>query len=358
MSDTALQVVTAQAVQAAVEFDKSQVELIKRTLMDPEATMEELSLFITFCKRTGLDPIAKQIYAIHRYDKRKGGKVMSIQTSIDGFRIIAERHGKYAGQVGPFWCGSDGEWKDIWLGNGKPVAAKVGILRHDFKEPLWGIAKWSSYAQERSPMWKNMPEHMLAKCAESLALRRAFPNDLSGIYTREEMHQAEEATYEVVQEPSKGDQSRQLYAVEETPVVAKSTPRTRPAGDGAASEPEAAQGKPEPFTYVRLNERLIKAGFANNDGGRRLKCAFASSCIGGYYGDSDHTIEALAVLKDNEAEWANVILNRLARKSMQGFSLKDFFVFIRDMKPDMSNEQGYSKTMDDYKAMLAATSNG
>jgi len=166
------------------DFDADKIGLIKRTVAK-DATDDELKLFVAICQRTGLDPFAKQIYCIHR-----GGK-MGIQTAIDGYRLIAERTGKYAGQLGPFWCGEDGKWVDIWLSKKAPSAAKVGVIRSDFKEPLWGVALWTAYVQN-SPFWKpdGHGPGQIAKCAEALALRKTFPQELSGIRTIEEMEQA------------------------------------------------------------------------------------------------------------------------------------------------------------------------
>lgn len=161
-----------------------------------DAPKAELAVFLHYAQRTGLDPFARQLYMIAR-----GGKY-TIQASIDGLRIIANRSDKYAGQVGPFWCGADGVWTDVWLSNTPPVAAKVGVAHKDFAEPLYAVAKFDSYAVPNNPIWKKMPDVMLAKCAESLALRKAFPNDLSGIYTAEEMAQADIQTpVAVISEP-------------------------------------------------------------------------------------------------------------------------------------------------------------
>jgi phage recombination protein Bet len=167
-----------------------------------EAPNADLALFLHQAQKTGLDPFSRQIYLIGR-----GGK-WGIQASIDGLRIVAQRSGEYAGQEGPMWCADDGAWTDVWLSKDNPVAAKVGVYRKGFVSPVWGVARWDSYAVTSSPTWRKMPDVMLAKCAEALALRKAFPHDLSGIYTSDEMGQDQPAV-PVVVAPEDGRMSSQ-----------------------------------------------------------------------------------------------------------------------------------------------------
>lgn len=176
------------------DFSSEKIALIKNTVAK-DATDIELQFFVEQCKRTGLDPVTKQIYFI----KDKGGKV-NIQTSIDGLRLIAERSDKYEGQTPPMWCGADGVWKDVWLGGSAPLACKVGVYKKNFRDALYAVALYSEYAQlvdeyvdnrktgAKKPnyIWGSKPSLMLAKVAEALALRKAFPNDMSGIYTQDE----------------------------------------------------------------------------------------------------------------------------------------------------------------------------
>jgi len=193
-------------------YSRDQIELVKRTLAKG-ASDDELALFLGTAKRMGLDPFAQQIRAIRRKEynaeTNRYEEKLSIEPGIDGFRLIAARTGQLEGRLGPHWCGPDGKWVDAWLQQEPPAAAKVGVLRKGFREPLWAVALWREYRQTKrdggvTRMWSDRPAGQLAKCAESLALRAAFPHELGGVYTSDEMAQADReqptaATYEVIE---------------------------------------------------------------------------------------------------------------------------------------------------------------
>ncbi len=198
-----------------------QIQLIKDTIAK-EATDDELRQFIAVCNRLGLDPFAKQIYLVRRFDKNLKRMVAQSQVAIDGFRVVAERTGQYRGQTAPQWCGWDGVWRDVWLDREPPAAARVGVWREGYREPLIRTANLTSYLQttkegQPAAMWRTMPEVMLLKCAEAQALRAAFPNDLGGVYTPDEMGQADNDAPPAVAAPSRPVAPPQLAVVPPEP---------------------------------------------------------------------------------------------------------------------------------------------
>lgn len=165
----------------AIIFTQDQLELIKNTLCRG-INDDELKLFSAICQKTGLDPFMKQIYAVKRGDQ------MTIQTSIDGYRLIAERTGRYCpGRESTHQYKAD------------KLVSSTSYVKKQTKDGTWHEVSVTSYLDEYKPnyksqFWDTKPHIMLDKCAEALALRKAFPNELSGLYTSEEMDQAQNTT--------------------------------------------------------------------------------------------------------------------------------------------------------------------
>jgi len=180
-----------------------QTQLISATIA-PGCSSDELRLFAYACQRTGLDPFSKQIYAIKR-----GGK-MTIQAGIDGLRAIAERTGELDGSHTE-WCGDDGQWADVWISAKPPAAAKTTIWRKGASHPFTGVARFADYNAGQG-LWSKMPAAMIAKCSEALALRKAFPANLSGVYSTDEMEQVEVQPVTVTAAPALPAGDTKLFA--------------------------------------------------------------------------------------------------------------------------------------------------
>lgn len=207
-------------------WSPQQLAVLRQSGIRDDVSDAELTAFLHLCQRTGLDPFSRQIYLIPRWDRRSGREVFTPQTSIDGLRVIArriaERTGEQLSYDDTVWCGPDGKWRDVWLSAEPPTAAKVVVRRGS--GTFSAVALWTEYCpidKEGRPtgLWGKMPAQMLAKCAEALALRKAFPNDLSGLYTSEEMQQAEDVAPRPVRRPVQAVEGRVASTPEPQPDV-------------------------------------------------------------------------------------------------------------------------------------------
>jgi phage recombination protein Bet len=199
-----------------VKFTEHQVAILRQIGLE-DATQGDLDLFFHVCRTTGLDPFRRQIYMIGRNTKltewvederatngrRKVEKWVTkytIQTGIDGFRRNGREAAKALGDSiafdGPYWCGEDGEWREVWPAETPPVAAKYTVFRNG--EPFSAVVHYDEFVQtnavyegsgqqrrkvadEPNSMWAKMPRNQTAKCAEAMAYRRAYPDDFSGL---------------------------------------------------------------------------------------------------------------------------------------------------------------------------------
>jgi phage recombination protein Bet len=153
------------------DWTREQIETIKQTVARG-ANDAQLALFLQTCRSRNLDPFTRQVFYTPQ----------GIIVSIDGFRAIAERTGCYA----------PGPTRYEYDENKALVAAYVTVRK--LVAGTWFDVEESAFYEEyrgSSPIWKSKPRVMLAKCAESRALRRAFSSDLSGVYSAEELDQAQ-----------------------------------------------------------------------------------------------------------------------------------------------------------------------
>ena len=216
--------IVALAPQGSVrDYNNSQMGLIKRTVAS-DCNDGEFDLFMEAARRVGLDPFRKQIYAVVYSKDNANKRKMAIITAIDGFRAVAERSGKYR----PDENEPEITYDDALKGGGNPLGiVKSVVTVHKYGpdgkwHPVKGVAYWDEFAPmteggkwestgetwpdgnakktfkgdgtftlSATSNWKRMARIMISKCAESQAIRRGWPEDLSGVYSPEEMAQAD-----------------------------------------------------------------------------------------------------------------------------------------------------------------------
>lgn len=188
--------------QGELKLSRQQIDLIKKTIAQG-ASDDELMLFLNICKGAQLNPFLHHAHFVPFWDSKSGTEKRAVVIGIDGFRSIAESTGKYAGSDDAVFEG--GEDLEVETKTGKvkfnaPKKATVAVYKvvEGQRYPFTASARWSEYypGPKKGMRWNSMPYLMLSKCAEALALRKAFPKVLSGMYAPEEMEQAQQGAKE------------------------------------------------------------------------------------------------------------------------------------------------------------------
>lgn len=232
----------------------------------------EVDQFLLECQIYGLEPLAGQIYAVW-----ENGEMQAV-TTIDGMRVLAERTERYDGQNDPEWCDKDGNWTDYWTGEEEPLAARVRVHRKGTKVPTTGTANWHDFAPQGSvgadslwTMGAGKPAHMLSIRAEALALRKAFPSELSGLYTAEELGISLAAIGAGGEEPSSPAVATDVPASQSTARPGSAAPPSSP-----VPPPSPADGEEEPAVIVDAAAEQPSGAPARPQAKRTLTEALAS----------------------------------------------------------------------------------
>lgn len=248
---------------ALVQIDAAVIDALRKLCLDADgkpASDAEILAYAQYCAKKGMDPFAKHCYFI----KDKRGKV-SYQISIDGLRGRAEATGRYRGRLGPYWMGKDKEWRDYWVDDGAPLAAKVGVLRDGWSEPCWGFARFKSFCgivKDYTP-WVKAPDNQLAKCAEAQALRAAFPEVCGGLYLSEDYTAGVESVDgEIIPEPETPAPApaKKFRHIDVSKPIETSAPKkgkAKPAPETVPEPAKPAQEAPVPAA-VETHQQMVE----------------------------------------------------------------------------------------------------
>jgi phage recombination protein Bet len=230
-----------------------------------QASSAELGVFLHQCQRTGLDPFSKQIYLIYRPAFEEGKNIMkpTTQVGIDGFRVIRDRIARRDGLRVEYedttWYGSDGTPCDVWLWDEPPAACKVTVVVDGRRFPA--VLRFSEYAQKKkggelNKMWTEKPAHMIEKCCEADALRKAFPNDMAGVILEDAAPLADDAPPpppRVTSEQARARAPQQARSEVVDAEVVEDVPFPGDAAPAAPPQPFAPDDDPRAAAHGHLN---------------------------------------------------------------------------------------------------------
>lgn len=248
-----------------LNFTEAELKSIRKEFCDG-STDEQFLVFIENCKRRNLIPgvhVVFQLRTVKVWDSvartESFVKKATWITTIQALRLIAQRTGEYAGQGRETFVYLDDSGAPTLTSHvplpvhGSPALARIpwvaesSVKRKGFEEPMIGIARFNAYAQMKdgkpTSMWATRGPEQLAKCAEALALRKAFPEELGGLYLEEELQAEQFTPAEVIPAPKSpvtAPEAPQVPVVDQTPAVAKevsSKPKDEPVE--SKKEPEA-----------------------------------------------------------------------------------------------------------------------
>lgn len=162
-------------------YSNEEIDLLKKDICKGAKDIE-LVYFLKVCETLNLNPFTRQIYSL----PFSGGRVVII--GIDGLSSIAHRTNQYIG------C-DPAIFEFEKPGDKIPISASVTVYRLTKGLRCSWTARvfMDEYKPKyKNPMWEKFPKRMLEKCAHALALKKGFNEEMSGLYTREEMDQAKE----------------------------------------------------------------------------------------------------------------------------------------------------------------------
>lgn len=247
-------------------FTEQEMTTLRANKIIPEsATPQQVQYFFEVCKRKKLDPFLKQIHMIERNERDgdKWKKSYTIQSSLDGMRVIAQRNCKIT------------SYRRSVRKDGDEVYGCCEIDTAD-RGKYYDEVPYSEYVQKTkegkiTKFWSQFPTTMIKKVAEESVLRMLAPEDLSGVYGDDEMQQADEikeipavavrqiaAETKILESSATVDDS--IHEAEIIPPFLRDEPQH--------SAPVTQNGK----TFNTFDPSIETVGFGKNRGMKWLEC--------------------------------------------------------------------------------------